>query len=189
MLTDAEGRALHDLAQRLAILLARGDISPEGVAAATVKGAAARYARGWAAETGKGAKQDPAEAVYWYALAGADGDAKSLANLGTLLVRGQGVAAPDPVGAALLWRAAAARGDAVALYNLGALYERGIGVDADVAKAKTWYERAAAHNHADARAALKRLGADRPVPIEPRSAAGASRRCAATARHTAGARA
>jgi hypothetical protein len=74
-----------------------------------------------------------------------------------LTVRGQGATVPDPVGAALLWRAAAARGDAIAQYNLGVLYERGIGVEADIAKAKAWYERAAARNHADAKAALKRL--------------------------------
>jgi len=38
------------------------------------------------------------------------------------------------------------------------MYEHGIGVTADLARGRAWYERAAAHNHADARAALKRLG-------------------------------
>jgi TPR repeat protein len=145
------------MAQRLAVLLDQPAASPEGVTAVSIKGGA-RYARGWAAETGKGAKQNVSEAAYWYALAGADGDGKALANLGTLLVRGQGVAASDPLGAALLWRAAAARGDAVAMYNLGVLHERGIGVNPDVERAKAWYQRAAARNHGDARAALKRLG-------------------------------
>jgi TPR repeat protein len=65
---------------------------------------------------------------------------------------------PDSASAVLLWQTAAARGDAVAMYNLGALYERGIGVAADLARARTWYKRAAARNHADARVALKRLG-------------------------------
>ena len=45
------------------------------------------------------------------------------------------------------------------MYNLGVLYERGIGVTADPVRAKAWYQRAAAHNHPEARAALKRLGA------------------------------
>jgi TPR repeat protein len=44
------------------------------------------------------------------------------------------------------------------MYNLGALYEHGIGVDANVERAKAWYRRAAANNHAEARTALKRLG-------------------------------
>jgi len=157
ILTEAERHRLLELAQRLAVLLDQPASSPEGVIAASVKGDA-RYARGWAAETGKGAKQDAAEALYWYALAGTEGDAKALANLGTLMARGRGGSAPDPLAAALLWQAAAARGDAIAMYNLGALYEHGIGVDANTERAKAWYRRAAAHNHADARAALKRLG-------------------------------
>jgi TPR repeat protein len=33
-----------------------------------------------------------------------------------------------------------------------------MGVTADLKRARAWYERAAARNHADARAALKRLG-------------------------------
>jgi TPR repeat protein len=65
---------------------------------------------------------------------------------------------PDPLSAALLWHAAAARGESIAMFNLGALYERGIGVAADLARARSWYQRAAARNHPEARAALKRLG-------------------------------
>lgn len=157
-LTADEHRKLLDMSQRLAVLLDLPSVSPEGVTAISVKGDA-RYARGWSAENGKSAKQDPAEAAYWYGLAGVDGDAKALTNLGTLMARGQGVGGADRSNAMLLWHAAAARGDAVAMYNLGVLYERGIGVTADLAKAKAWYTRAALHNHADARAALKRLGA------------------------------
>jgi TPR repeat protein len=44
------------------------------------------------------------------------------------------------------------------MYDLGALYERGIGVAADLGRAKAWYQRAAALNDPDARAALKRFG-------------------------------
>ena len=44
------------------------------------------------------------------------------------------------------------------MYNLGVLYERGIGVTADPVRAKAWYQRAVAHNHPEARAALKRFG-------------------------------
>jgi len=57
----------------------------------------------------------------------------------------------------MLWSAAAARGETTAMFNLGAMYENGVGVNADLAKAKTWYQRAAARNHPGAQAALKRL--------------------------------
>jgi TPR repeat protein len=158
-LTEPEHQALLQRAQRVAALLDQPATSPEGVSADTVKGGAPRYAKAWAAETGAGAKQDTAEAVFWYSLAAADGDARAFANLGTLLARGYDGLAPDPISAAFLWQAAAARGDVVSMYNLGVLYERGIGVTADPVRAKAWYQRAAAHNHPEARAALKRLGA------------------------------
>jgi len=59
----------------------------------------------------------------------------------------------------VLWWAAAVRGEAVAMYDHGVLNERGIGVAANLDLAKAWYQRAAALNDPDARAALKRLGA------------------------------
>jgi TPR repeat protein len=158
VMTDAERAQLHGLAQRLAVLLSRADTSPDGVAASVVKGAAARYARGWEAQAGSNGAPDPAEAVYWYGLAAADGDSQAYTNLGLLLARGQGVAKPDPAGAAVLWWAAAARGGATAMFNLGAIWEHGIGVAADPAKAKTWYQRAAAKGDASAVAAVKRMG-------------------------------
>jgi TPR repeat protein len=43
------------------------------------------------------------------------------------------------------------------MYNLGIMFERGIGVAANRERARAWYERAAAHGHSDASAALKRL--------------------------------
>lgn len=157
-MTDPEASALHDMAQRLSALLNRGATSPDGVPAAAVKGAAALYQRAWAAEKGSNGTADPAEAVYWYGLAAAEGDGKALTNLGTLLIRGQGTANPDPEGATVLWEAAAARGEVTAMFNLGAMYEHGVGVAADLARAKAWYGVAAARGDTGARAALKRLG-------------------------------
>jgi uncharacterized protein len=157
-LSDAQRQRLLDLAEFLAAIVDQAAASPEGVAAAAVRGADARYARGWSAENGAGVKRDPAEAVYWYALASADGNARAATNLGTLLVRGQGVANADPAAAAVLWHLAAARGEPVAMYDLGVLYERGIGITTDPARARAWYERAAARNHSGAREALKRVG-------------------------------
>jgi peptidoglycan hydrolase-like protein with peptidoglycan-binding domain len=159
-MTEAERRTLLDMTQRLAVLLDQPPNSPQGVAAASLRGGGQRYARAWNFDSGKGTKADPAEAAYWYSLAAADGEAKAFTNLGTLIARGTGAGSkPDPAGAALLWWAAAARGEAFAMFDLGALYERGIGVVADRGRARAWYQRAADHNHSGAREALKRLGA------------------------------
>jgi peptidoglycan hydrolase-like protein with peptidoglycan-binding domain len=156
-LTEDERKRLFDMAQHLSVLLDQPATSPQGVAASSIKGADQRFARGASAEGGKGARQDLAEAAYWYALAAADGDARAYANLGTLVARGYGTVKPDPVDAAALWQAAAARGQATAMYNLGIMYERGIGVSANRERARAWYERAAAHGHPEAQTALKRL--------------------------------
>jgi serine/threonine-protein kinase len=159
-LLSAEQRtSLLGMAQRLADLLEEPPVSPRKVPASAISGGAQRYARAWSFETGKGNAPDPAEAAYWYRLAAADGETKALTNLGTLLARGQGTGKPDPEAARLLWWAAAAQGEAIAMFNLGAMYERGIGVATDAANARRWYERAAAHDHPQARTALKRLGA------------------------------
>jgi serine/threonine-protein kinase len=159
ILSTEQRSALLGMAQRLTALLEEPPVSPKRVAASAIKGGAQRYARAWSFETGKGNAPDAAEAAYWYRLAAADGETKALTNLGTLLARGQGIAKPDPEAARLLWWAAAAQGEAIAMFNLGAMYERGIGVASDPDNARRWYERAAAHDHPQARAALKRLGA------------------------------
>lgn len=151
VLSESERLTLRDMAQRLSALLERPAVSPKGVAASAVKGAAPRYARAYAFETGKGSAADPAEAVYWYGLAATDGEAKALTNLGTLVARGQGVAKPNPDGAALLWWAAATRGELTAMFNLGAFWENGIGGTADLNKAKAWYQRAVLRNEPGAR--------------------------------------
>jgi TPR repeat protein len=158
ILTAEERTMLLDMARRFTALLEDPAASPKGVSAVAIKTGAQRYARAWSFESAKGNAADPAEAVYWYRLAAADGEAKALTNLGTLMARGQGIAHPDPEAARLLWWVAAAHGEAIAMFNLGAMSERGIGVPVDIANARRWYERAALHNHAPARAALTRLG-------------------------------
>jgi TPR repeat protein len=158
-LTEAERKSLLTVAQHLSALLERPAVSPRGVNSRSITGGPQRYARAWSFETGKGVKVDPAEAIYWYGLAAADGQPKALVNLGTMLVRGTGrPEGPDPSDALLLWEVAAARGEAVAMYNLGVLYESGLGVTKDLGQARAWYERAAAHNHPGARESLRRLG-------------------------------
>ncbi len=155
-LTEAERRQLLDMAHQLAILLAQpASASPGGTDPLSLRGGPQRLTRAAAFE-GAG---HPDEAAYWYRLAAADGEAKAFTNLGTLMVRGRGVAKPEPGAARLLWLAAAARGEPVAMFDLGAMYERGIGVHADVTVARKWYQRAAAKGSREADAALKRLGA------------------------------
>jgi predicted nucleic acid-binding Zn-ribbon protein len=78
ILSEDERQTLRDMAQRLSALLERPAVSPKGVAAGAVNGAAQRYARAYAFETGKGSAADPAETVYWYGLAATDGEAKDL---------------------------------------------------------------------------------------------------------------
>ena len=152
-LSEQERGQLLDMAGRLTVLIEAPAVSPKGVAAASLRTAAQRLSRA----ASSAAAGDRAEAAYWYRLAAADGEAKALTNLGTLLVRGLGADKPDDAAARLLWLTAAARGEPIAMFNLGAMYERGIGVGSDPAIARKWYERAAARGHREAREALARL--------------------------------
>lgn len=135
-------------------LTERPPLSPRGVAAASVRGAEARFERGWAAEHATPA--DVAEAFYWYGLAAREGEVRALNQLGLMLMRGQGTAA-DSIGASLLWRLAAARGDATAAFNLGLMLERGIGITRNPGWARFWYDLAADAGHPEARAASERV--------------------------------
>ena len=127
-------------------------------AARSLEGTTERWRRGFEHESGAGAPKDLAEAIYWYGLAGGEGQSAALQALGNMAVRGQGFAKADPAAAETLWRAAAARGEAAAMHNLGVIFERGIGTTANREKAIRWYRLAATLRYADATAALKRLG-------------------------------
>ena len=157
-LTQPQRDALLGEATNLSMALERPDRSPRGVPARSLEGSTERWRRGFEHEAGNGAPKDLAEAVYWYGLAGADGQSAALQALGNMAVRGQGFAKPNPAMAERLWRAAAARGEAAAQHHLGVMFERGIGTTANRDAAISWYRRAAALRYADATAALKRLG-------------------------------
>jgi TPR repeat protein len=158
VLSGEQMRMVLDVAREVSGALDQKPVSPQGVAANSVPGVDERCMRAWTFETGKGVGADQAEAAYWYALAAKDGEARAFTNLGMLIAHGWSNRNPDPATAIALWWAAAARGEAVAMFDLGVAYEHGIGVEADLGAAKTWFGRAAARNHADARVALKRLG-------------------------------
>ena len=153
-LSQDERYELLNMARHLLQLLQSTAASPKGVTAASLRGGQQRLVKAAALESAG----DYKEAAYWYRLAASDGEAKAFTNLGTLMVRGQGIDKADPSAAHLLWLAAAARGEPVAMFDLGTMYERGIGVAADPATAKKWYAWAGAKGHAQARDALKRLG-------------------------------
>lgn len=83
-----------------------------------------------------------AEAVQWYERAAANGFAEARANLGVLLLTGDGVA-KDTVRARRLLEQAAADKHARAMNNLGVMYARGVDVAKDHATAAEWFGQAA----------------------------------------------
>jgi cell division septation protein DedD len=60
----------------------------------------------------------------------------------------------DYASAVAIWRPLAEKGDADAAFNLGQAYRLGRGVTLDLAKAKTWLEKAARSGHLDAQTTL-----------------------------------
>jgi hypothetical protein len=94
-------------------------------------------------EQGQGVPQDYAEAVKWYRLAAAQGDAKAQFNLGLAYEHGQGVE-QDNAEAVKLFRLAAAQGDARAQRDLGTMYELGKGVTQDYVRSHMWFNLSAA---------------------------------------------
>lgn len=119
--------------------------------------AVAQDALGWIyiSDTG-GVRRDYVEAVKWFRLAAAQGIPSSQWGLGTLYVRGDGVA-QDYAEAAIWYRLAANQGDSGGQYSLARLYEEGNGVGQDLSEALKLYELAAAQGHNFARSAVLRV--------------------------------
>ena len=86
-------------------------------AAAEQGDADAQYNLGVRYQTGRGVKQDDAEAVNWYRQAAAQGNATGQNNLGVMYRDGHGVK-QDDAEAVNWYRQAAAQGNAYAQYNL-----------------------------------------------------------------------
>lgn len=106
--------------------------------------AAADYLRGEAARTAG----DLASALDLYKTAAAQGDADAEYRLGTLYLRGSGVA--QNYGQAWGWfQKAAAQNNAHAEYELGMMYGNGLGVSRDLALSMAWFQKAAAQGDAD----------------------------------------
>jgi hypothetical protein len=91
--------------------------------------------------SGKGVKQDYAEAVKWYRKAAEQGDAKAQFNLGAAYKSGEGVQ-QDYAEAEKWYRKAAEQGYAGAQFNLGCMYANGEGVLQSGAAAVDWFYKA-----------------------------------------------
>lgn len=105
---------------------------------------------GWYYQQGEqGLSQDDAEAVRWYTLAVAKGDAEAQMYLGWLTQEGRGVP-QDYAKAATLFTAAGNQGNAQAQMYLGWLYQEGHGVPQNDRVAARWYQKAADRGNAQA---------------------------------------
>ena len=99
--------------------------------------------------TGRGVRQDEAEAVRWFRLAAEQGNASAQVSLGFMYDTGQGV--PQDDAEAVRWyRLAADQGHAGAQGNLGLMYSSGRGVPQDDVEAVRWYRLAADQGDAEA---------------------------------------
>jgi hypothetical protein len=95
-----------------------------------------------------------ADAMRWWRMAAAQGDAVAQYNIGTLYAKGWGV--PQHYAEAMRWfRMAAAQGIAEAQISVGWLYAKGWGVPQDCAVAKQWLDRAAVAGNDWARNSLR----------------------------------
>lgn len=105
----------------------------------------------------RGVPKDEAEALKWYMLSAAQGNAAALVNLGLMHETGRGGLRKDLAEAARMYRAAAELGNPVGQVNLGWMFEQGQGVAKDVQTAVALYQRAAAQGNDRALASLTRL--------------------------------
>ena len=86
-----------------------------------------------------------AEALNWYRLAAAQGDASAQFNLGQLYYKGEGV--PQDYAEALKWlRLAAEQGQVSAQGHLAAMYGTGQGVPQDYVQSHKWLNLAASRS-------------------------------------------
>jgi len=111
--------------------------------------AKAQYDLGALYLSGRGVKQDDAEAAKWFRKAAEQGDAKAQFNFGVMYYEGRGV--PQDDAEAVKWfHKAAEQGHAPAQSSLGAMYALGRGVPKDYAEACSWFDLALKAGYTDA---------------------------------------
>ncbi len=114
--------------------------------------------------TGSGGPIDNLGAFKWYAASAAAGDIDGMANIGNMFDRGIGT--PVDKKLAMKWYIkSAAAGSSVGRFMLAFHYEYGAAIELNKARAIELYRLSAGQGHAQAAAALNRLG------LRPRSAA------------------
>ena len=92
-------------------------------------------------EQGRGAAQDPAEAMRWYLRAAKTGDVVSQFKLGLIYAEGEGFS--QNYSEAAKWYLLAAESNHVrAQFRVGTMYANGQGLPQDLGLATAWYERA-----------------------------------------------
>ncbi len=106
---------------------------------------------------GRGVKASATEAARWFQKAADASYPLGMLNLGTLLAKGAEGVPADPDKSRFLMQAAAEEGFAPAQYALGRTAENTGGEKADLAGARSWYEKAAAQDNPDALLALSRF--------------------------------
>jgi anti-anti-sigma factor len=105
---------------------------------------------------GRGIRQDPTDAMYWYLTAAKQGHREAQFELATCYAFGLGV--PQDYTLAMPWYDKAADQDhAESQYMLGMSFQFALNDTKDISIARSWYEKAAAHGHEKAKLALKDL--------------------------------
>ena len=99
-------------------------------------------------EEGAGIAQDYAEAMRWYKLAAAQGNAFAQNNIGDMYQEGNGVA-QDYAEAVRWYKLAAAQGNTDAQFNIGKMYQSGNGVAQNLVRAHMWSNLSALNGDAD----------------------------------------
>lgn len=90
-------------------------------------------------ESGKGLSVKKQQAQWWFKKAADQGLALAQTNIAKMINEGK---------ATEILQKSAQQGDKEAQFQLGVMYENGQGVLKDPAKAVSWYQKAAAQNHA-----------------------------------------
>jgi TPR repeat protein len=108
---------------------------------------------------GRGAAKDEAEAVRWFRKAAEAGAWSGAHNLAAALELGRGTT-KDEAEAFRWYRKAAEAGQTMDMNRVGAMLMAGQGVARDEVEAVLWFRKAAALGDADAREALRSLGAE-----------------------------
>jgi len=97
------------------------------------------------------------DAIYWYNRAADNGDVSSMRALGLIFID-EDFGLSDPKIALRWFFEAAAKGDADSQFWMGVAWAKGIGpIDADLDKAISWWEKAAAQDYEQAIVMLHRL--------------------------------